>query len=57
MSGMSATYESSIRTLDAGAAHEVQEYYGKVLSKSDDLRTSACTTSSKPDDYVVEALK
>lgn len=54
---MSATFESSIRTVDAGAAEEVQQYYGKVLSNSDDLKTTACMTSARPEEYVVEALK
>ncbi|MCZ6772733.1 MAG: methyltransferase domain-containing protein [Proteobacteria bacterium] len=30
----------------------VKNYYGSVLQGSDDLRTSACTTSSAPSDYL-----
>lgn len=52
-----ASYANSIRTVSAGAAGEVKEYYGTILSKSDDLKTSACVTSGRPDDYVIDALK
>ena len=34
----------------------VQEYYGKVLSNSSDLKTNACTTDSAPDAHVRAAL-
>lgn len=34
----------------------VQEYYGKVLSKSSDLKTNACTTDSAPSTHVKAAL-
>eukprot|EP00470_Lotharella_oceanica_P008436 CAMPEP_0170179470 /NCGR_PEP_ID=MMETSP0040_2-20121228/17929_1 /TAXON_ID=641309 /ORGANISM="Lotharella oceanica, Strain CCMP622" /LENGTH=357 /DNA_ID=CAMNT_0010423583 /DNA_START=38 /DNA_END=1111 /DNA_ORIENTATION=- len=35
----------------------VSNYYGKVLSSSKDLKTSACTTASRPPPEVIEALK
>ena len=34
----------------------VQNYYGKVLGSSKDLKTSACTTMSKPAPSVLSAL-
>jgi hypothetical protein len=34
----------------------VQNYYGKVLGSSKDLKTSACTTMSKPAPSVLAAL-
>lgn len=43
-------------------AHEalfdsVKEYYGKVLSKSTDLKTNACCTSEQLPDHVKDALR
>lgn len=37
--------------------NSVQNYYGKVLATSDDLKTTACTTSGAPPSKVREALK
>jgi arsenite methyltransferase len=34
----------------------LQEYYGEVLKKKEDLKTSACTASGRPNDVVVAAL-
>lgn len=34
----------------------VQEYYGRVLEKTEDLKTSACCTAEAPPRYVAEAL-
>jgi ubiquinone/menaquinone biosynthesis C-methylase UbiE len=34
----------------------VQDYYGKVLSKTEDLMTNACTTSMAPPRYIKSAL-
>lgn len=34
----------------------VQDYYGKVLSGSKDLKTSACTTSARPAQNIIDAL-
>ena len=36
---------------------EVQEYYGKALSTSEDLKTNACCTFEIPPKYIREALK
>ncbi len=39
-------------------SHEqVKEYYGKVLSKTSDLKTNACCTSERPPEEIIEALK
>lgn len=35
---------------------ETQEYYGKVLQKSSDLKTNACCTSWNPPDHIAAAL-
>ncbi|CAM9544538.1 unnamed protein product [Pylaiella littoralis] len=42
---------SSSSTVDA-TRDSVQEYYGKILTKSDDLKTNACTTDSNMPDAV-----
>jgi len=34
----------------------VSEYYGKVLAKTKDLKTNACTVSSSPPQYIAEVL-
>ena len=34
----------------------VQDYYGKVLETSKDLKTSACTASGRPHPQIVKAL-
>ena len=36
---------------------EVQEYYGKELEKSEDLKTNACCTLTPPPKYIQEVLK
>lgn len=43
--------------LKGGTYESVQNYYGKVLSSSKDLKTSACTSSSKPSPTVLDALR
>ncbi len=35
---------------------EVQDYYGKELQKSEDLKTNACCTIQAPPKYIIEAL-
>ena len=35
----------------------VEEYYGKVLNKSSDLKTNACTTSGTPNSRITASLK
>ena len=35
---------------------EVQDYYGTELQKSEDLKTNACCTLSKPPKHIMEAL-
>jgi len=35
---------------------EVKEYYGKELQKSEDLKTNACCTMTKPPKHILEAL-
>jgi hypothetical protein len=35
----------------------VQNYYGKVLSTTKDLKTSACTAAGRPHHLIVEALR
>lgn len=36
---------------------EVQNYYGKELQQSSDLKTNACCTQSKPPKHILEALR
>mmetsp|Transcript_4909 Transcript_4909/g.8981 ORF Transcript_4909/g.8981 Transcript_4909/m.8981 type:complete len:373 (-) Transcript_4909:121-1239(-) len=44
--------------LESGKVYDsVSNYYGKVLSSSKDLKTSACTTSAKPAQNILDALK
>ena len=33
-----------------------QEYYGKTLQKSEDLKTNACCTAGSPLDHIKEAI-
>jgi len=35
---------------------ETQEYYGKILQKSDDLKTNACCTEGMPPEHIAAAL-
>lgn len=35
----------------------VEEYYGRVLSTSKDLKTSACSASKKPHHLIIDAMK
>ncbi len=35
----------------------VQDYYGKVLGNTRDLKTSACTASGRPHAHIVAAIK
>lgn len=35
---------------------DVQDYYGKVLQTSDDLKTNACTTAGRPPKYIQNLL-
>ena len=41
----------------APTLQNVQNYYGKVLSTTKDLKTSACTAAGRPHQLIVEALK
>ncbi|WTW98313.1 methyltransferase domain-containing protein [Streptomycetaceae bacterium NBC_01309] len=41
----------------SAVADAVRDYYGKVLSSSADLQTSACCAAEAPPTHVVEALK
>lgn len=43
--------------LGEGTYESVRNYYGKVLSSSKDLKTSACTTSNKPSPSVLNAMR
>ena len=35
---------------------EVKEYYGKILAKTEDLKTNACCTAEAPPPHVRDAL-
>ena len=52
MLSFTAVPMSEAKTLEV-----VQDYYGKVLSTSKDLKTSACTACGKPPQYVLDAIK
>jgi hypothetical protein len=58
-------FASSVATTDTSAAKysdsdavysSVTDYYGKVLASSEDLKTTACTTSSRPAQPIIDAL-
>lgn len=36
---------------------ETKEYYGKILQKSEDLKTNACCTEESPPAHVIKAMK
>ena len=35
----------------------VEEYYGKVLATSKDLKTSACTAAKRPHRLIIDAMR
>lgn len=47
---------SEVEKKSKNTLKEVQDYYGKVLSVTDDLRTNACKTGSKPPQYIIDCL-
>ena len=40
-----------------GTRASVKEYYGRVLGTTKDLKTSACTASSRPSPHIMSALR
>mmetsp|Transcript_1199 Transcript_1199/g.3469 ORF Transcript_1199/g.3469 Transcript_1199/m.3469 type:complete len:366 (+) Transcript_1199:146-1243(+) len=42
---------------DASTLGSVQEYYGKILQKSEDLQTNACCTGEAPAEHLKKALR
>jgi hypothetical protein len=56
-SGVSTETTSAAKYSDSDAVYSsVTDYYGKVLSSSADLKTNACTTSSRPAQVIIDAL-
>eukprot|EP01083_Nonionella_stella_P174374 604273_1 len=47
----------SVEGGDESVYKMVQEYYGKTLQASSDLKTNACCTAGRPPDIIMEALK
>jgi hypothetical protein len=47
---------SALATSPSETLAEVQNYYGKVLATSKDLKTNACTTSDAPPQIIRQAL-
>ena len=45
-----ATSEKDIESNKQADLESVKNYYGKVLSKSEDLKTNACCTAATPPD-------
>ena len=43
--------------IDPSIIKDTQEYYGKILNKSSDLKTNACCTMIKYPDYILNAFK
>lgn len=56
---MSEDKSACCKTFVDGAIHvDVKDYYGKVLKKSEDLKTNACVTPAKPiPAFIRQALK
>eukprot|EP00755_Sulcionema_specki_P005030 Sspe_Gene.4731::Locus_1557_Transcript_4_5_Confidence_0.222_Length_1590::g.4731::m.4731/K07755/AS3MT; arsenite methyltransferase len=48
---------SSCEPDGAKTLEQVQDYYGKVLSTSKDLKTSACTAAGRPHPLIIKAIK
>ena len=42
---------------DSSVKENVKEYYGKVLSKKDDLKTNACCSIEVLPDYLMEVYE
>lgn len=47
---------SAAVSADDTVHEEVSNYYAKVLAKSDDLKTNACTTAGKPPAHIIKCL-
>mmetsp|Transcript_62827 Transcript_62827/g.172252 ORF Transcript_62827/g.172252 Transcript_62827/m.172252 type:complete len:391 (+) Transcript_62827:162-1334(+) len=56
MSSAAAAPTTEGFNLSDGTYESVQNYYGKVLGSSNDLKTSACTTISRPSPSIMSAL-
>ena len=52
-----ATQDGKVASNGDATYTDVQEYYGKVLSTSKDLKTSACTAAGRPHQLVVDSLR
>lgn len=42
--------------MPSATTESVQEYYGKILQKTSDLKTNACCTSSRPPAHIIKCL-
>jgi len=44
--------------MPSNTTHEqTQEYYGKILAKTEDLKTNACCTAAAPPDHIIKCLQ
>lgn len=55
--GVLSTDSAMAFPVAANTLHSVQNYYGKVLSTSKDLKTSACTAAGRPHPIIQDAIK
>ena len=54
---LDATARPAVAVGNTQTLENVQEYYGKVLSTSKDLKTSACTTANAPPSSIKKAMR
>ena len=47
---------SALPSAESKVRKDVSEYYSKVLAKSDDLKTNACTTGGAPPEHIIKCL-
>ena len=53
----SNTNGNDVKQNPSSTYEHVQDYYGKVLATSKDLKTSACTASGRPHPRIIDLMK
>ena len=51
-----AASTSALASAESKVRKDVSEYYSKVLAKTDDLKTNACTTDGRPPEHIIKCL-
>lgn len=56
-SDFAATNGNHVTANSNSTYKNVQDYYGKVLATSKDLKTSACTASGRPHPHIIDIMR